>query len=390
MCIEGGAERTTRARSLVSHARLDDDSPPSVPEPTTRIGFLDGLRGVAIAGVMLFHAYGIQFSAFHPFGERYGHVYPVQYGWAGVQLFFLISGFVILMTLEKSRGLLDFAKRRWLRLFPAMFVGSLVLLAFDHLFAAGPTADRGLVNLLPGWLFISPPVLHMITRHQIESMDGTFWSLYVEVCFYVIVSLSYFRLGTARTIALVFSIFVVSVAAGRLAAAGVGGSGFHHVADCLGWMGFLDFGWFASGALFYLDFRRPDRRVFVLAIAVAVLSALDAYPPETGNIVALLGVVVAFASIFKSKRLQAMLELRPLTFLGFVSYPLYLIHSNIVIGSSFLLGRYVPAKFAALTPVPPIVAVTAVSWVIARYIEPAVRRRKKGTGQDGLRVASVA
>src|SRR5271156_873217 len=103
-----------------------------------RIHFLDGLRGIAITGVLIYHGYGPAYAEFLPFGNRYRDIYPIRFGWVGVELFFLISGFVILMTLEKSRDLFDFAARRWFRLFPAMFVGSLIILAFDRVFAAGP------------------------------------------------------------------------------------------------------------------------------------------------------------------------------------------------------------------------------------------------------------
>ncbi len=91
-----------------------------------RISFLDGLRGVAIILVVFFHAYGnpYQFGRY-PYGDTFAGV--ISYGWVGVQLFFMISGFVIFMTLEKCRNFQEFICRRWLRLFPAMLMCSLII-----------------------------------------------------------------------------------------------------------------------------------------------------------------------------------------------------------------------------------------------------------------------
>lgn len=131
-----------------------------------RIQFLDGLRGIAILTVVLWHAYGSTYADYLPYGCKY--CVPVQLFWVGVQLFFMISGFVILMTLEKCSSVLEFAVRRWFRLFPAMLVASILILAFDRAFAIGPYANRSLINLLPGILFIDPSIIHTVTGVMIE------------------------------------------------------------------------------------------------------------------------------------------------------------------------------------------------------------------------------
>ena len=95
-----------------------------------RIAFLDGLRGVAIVGVLIFHGF-VCYPENLPFGDKFGFA-PLRFGWVGVQLFFLISGFVIFMTLEQCQSLRQFAAKRWLRLFPAMLVASLIILALQQ------------------------------------------------------------------------------------------------------------------------------------------------------------------------------------------------------------------------------------------------------------------
>jgi len=104
-----------------------------------RIAFLDGLRGLAILGVLIFHAYG-SFPQHLPSGDRFV-VVPIRLGYVGVQLFFIISGFVILMTLEKCSTLFDFGVRRWLRLFPAMLFASVLIFSYDKGIGTGPFSD---------------------------------------------------------------------------------------------------------------------------------------------------------------------------------------------------------------------------------------------------------
>jgi peptidoglycan/LPS O-acetylase OafA/YrhL len=103
-----------------------------------RIEFIDGLRGVAIALVVLFHAYARWPEGIIPYGGRFASIPLFSYGWLGVELFFLISGFVIVMTLEKCPNLYDFLGRRWLRLFPAMLICSFILFEISPLLPESP------------------------------------------------------------------------------------------------------------------------------------------------------------------------------------------------------------------------------------------------------------
>jgi peptidoglycan/LPS O-acetylase OafA/YrhL len=119
--------------------------------------FLDGLRGIAIALVVLFHAFS-RWPAF--VGSQYADGWLAQ-GCMGVQLFFLISGYVIFMSLERSAGLADFAKRRWLRLFPAMLLATAVVYVTAPLFDR-PGGQPILRDVLPGLLFIEPSWLEAI------------------------------------------------------------------------------------------------------------------------------------------------------------------------------------------------------------------------------------
>jgi peptidoglycan/LPS O-acetylase OafA/YrhL len=110
---------------------------------------------VAILLVFFFHAF-VRWPDLVPYGHAYSNIF--QYGLFGVRLFFMISGFVILLTLEKRTGFVDFMLRRWLRLFPAMLIASIVLFATAPLFPERPGGMPTLRDLIPGLTLIDPVV----------------------------------------------------------------------------------------------------------------------------------------------------------------------------------------------------------------------------------------
>jgi peptidoglycan/LPS O-acetylase OafA/YrhL len=336
-----------------------------------RIGFLDGLRGIAIAWVMLFHAY-VRWPEVVPYGNRYSGVPAVAYGWLGVELFFLISGFVILMTLEKSAGFRDFMTRRWLRLFPAMLVCSLLVFATAPLFPERPAGSPILRDLLPGLTFIDQTWWNLLLPTPQGVLEGAFWSLFVEMKFYLLAGFLFFTVGRARTIGALFALYALE----RLVTRGVApdpASSMHWLALLLNLASAKYFGWFAAGALYYRYFRTGSLRLAVLAVLAALASALgqDGYQwhPE---LMALSVVAIFSAAMFVP--LARTLLAHPLRlFLGFVSYPLYLIHENMMVASIAKVGAFAPGLPPALMPVLPMLLVISLAWLVARFAEPRLR-----------------
>src|ERR1700722_14258364 len=92
---------------------------------------LDGVRGAAIAGVLLYHFATISYAGKGPVLALVGA--GVNAGWVGVDLFFVLSGFLITGILLDAAGQPDYFRnfyiRRALRIFPLYFGVLLVLLA---------------------------------------------------------------------------------------------------------------------------------------------------------------------------------------------------------------------------------------------------------------------
>ncbi len=127
---------------------------------------------------------------------KYDHIDKTifHYGYLGVQFFFVISGFVITLTLDKSNGFLDFIKRRWIRLWPAMALCSFatfsVMVIFDNhdLFLK----SQKISNLIFSNSFLSPDFMNELTGWKFAYIDGAYWSLWVEINFYIIVALLFY------------------------------------------------------------------------------------------------------------------------------------------------------------------------------------------------------
>lgn len=327
-----------------------------------RILFLDGLRGVAILMVILFHAY-VRSSEFVPYGNKYSEIVFFKYGWLGVQLFFMISGFVILMTLEKTTNFLQFMYHRWRRLFPAMLIVS--ILVFTTARVVFPERPDGIPvprDLLPGLTFMDNNALSRIFHSPQGLLEEDFWSLFVEVKFYVIFGIIFFALGTNMAIAGLIGLFVWYILTSP----------------------FVDpfstaysMGWFASGAMYYLYFKTGRGKWLWMGMLMALVSAAFVHRGMHAKLAEIM-MSLFFMAVMMSERLRSIISSRFLLFLGFVSYPLYLVHENMMISLIVKFGRWVPFMPNFLLPIIPIVIVVAIAWIVARYAEPGLRNILRG------------
>lgn len=343
----------------------------------TRIEYLDGLRGIAILWVMAWHYTAPVYAASFPYGTSYSWIPVLYHGWAGVNLFFLISGYVILLTLERCAGFAEFMARRWLRLFPAMLVGSLLVFGASQLIGDNmPHGRAEPVNLLPGLTFLSPPFWEMILRRTVGELDGVYWTLYVEMGFYVIFGLLYFLLGWRRGLIALAALWLAAVAASRLAGALESADAMIWIQP-LQWLGIEYFGWFVCGALFLKAHQAGNGRLVAVALLVGLISALTSglwQPEDWLSCLYLVGCVLLFAGAQRFVLMQRLLAMPALLFAGFVSYPLYLLHNELGVGLIATVTPVLPALLWPFLPVMIIAFMLLLAWLVARHIEPRVAK----------------
>ena len=293
-------------------------------ESSQRLSALDALRGIAALAVVLFH--------YLPYYDQlYGHTFTpwavLDYGRYGVHLFFILSGFVIFMTLERTRSAGWFGLARAFRLLPALWAG--IVLTFLAVHLMGP-ADRA-VSL--GSALMNTTLLHEYL--EFPHVDGAYWSLVIEATFYCWIALLFYGLKQWQHLRLALWTWVVVCYAGVLWWRDIPDALEFLVKDLL----FVKYApLFVSGMLMFRWHRHGRPPVADLALlAVAVGHALIAYKaPFSFFVVGCYGVfALAVAGHLNG------LANRPLLWLGRLSYALYLVHQNIgygVIGWSYQAG----------------------------------------------------
>jgi peptidoglycan/LPS O-acetylase OafA/YrhL len=142
---------------------------------------LDVLRGVAAVGVVLFH-YITRYDQLYP---RRGDVaFDFEIGSSGPLLFFVISGFVIFMTLSRCKVVSDFTVSRFSRLYPAYWAAVLL------------TYTVGTIWPLPGQHYTVFQLLINFTMLQaylgVPPIDDVYWTLNIEIFFYATMLILFF------------------------------------------------------------------------------------------------------------------------------------------------------------------------------------------------------
>ena len=344
---------------------------PFLPEhKSLRIRSLDGLRGVAILLVLGFHTC-TRWHDLLPWIGNWQDLYLFKFGFLGVELFFLISGFVIYMTLEKCQTLSEFLCRRWLRLFPAMLIATLLIYFTALLLPHRPNGALRLIDIFPGLLLIDPDLLNKLTRYhfQIKAIEGDFWSLFVEVKFYLIFGALYFyRKHTALRNLIVLFLLAFSYAAAEKFWPALADPIVEEILFHL--LSLQYFGWFCIGALLYRAYHVNSSQATwgsaLLMVPATVLIAGQDIP-----LILACAVIYALFYLALNHRQTASILRSPLMLLaGMISYPFYLIHENAMVALTITVHRLLPSLPDAITPWPGIVLLALIAFDIAVYLEP--------------------
>lgn len=325
----------------------------------SRQHWLDYARLLAALAVLLFHYYAFGPSEGHIGRGRLGdQIAPVAaYGYHGVELFFMISGFVIMMSVN-GRSAADFTAARIRRLYPAFVV---CMTATTLALAAMPNAA---FPVSPGKYLANLTLLAPAFGETY--IDAVYWTLVKELQFYAAVALV-LLLGLRERLEQVVWVWL----------------GLRALAVVVGWEAPLVgdvFELFIAGCLLYFGTMRGwtiGRRLAAMGALVLVIEGIV----RRGQFVALeLGLVLdplvlamigpAFFSLFLVLGRSA--GRWPLAQpLGALTYPLYLLHN--------VLGYLVIVRLSPALGVDGAVLVTAAlmiasAWFVARFVEQVPRR----------------
>ncbi|SFQ53961.1 acyltransferase family protein [Hymenobacter arizonensis] len=304
---------------------------------------IDLFRFLAALAVVLYHYTHRAYGADNLSPVAYPELSPVtRYGYLGVQLFFIISGYVVLLSAQ-GKTVRQFFVSRVQRLYPAFWIACTLTFLIVRFWGTGPLDE------------LSAPILNVGTRQYLQNLtmlqefwgqvnvDQAYWSLTVEISFYFFISLliSYKLMPH------------INLAIGLLLAYAV-------VAPYLN-MGNTPFttlffpqhaAYFVAGMLFYL-MQQPAGRTWVryafmlVAYLLAVRYGRYGMAEHGVQEAVVLGIVTSFFILVGLVAFGILNFGRQewLAKLGAVTYPLYLLHGHIgyVVFHRFshLVDRYV-------------------------------------------------
>lgn len=335
---------------------------------------IDGLRTLAVFPVVLFHANVVGFSG----------------GYIGVDVFFVISGFLItsIIQAELKRGdfsIVRFYERRARRILPALF---------SVMFA----------SVVAGWFFLTPAKYEQLGESMLAALlfvsnfwfwqnsGGYFagptdylpllhtWSLAVEEQFYIffpILMMVMYRLGRRWLIPAVVVLVLASLLLSVWATPRMPSAAFYLLPTRI-WE--LGFGALLALGLVPVSARKSIRELAatlgLLAILVPVFvydrstdfPGLAAVPPALGT------ALIIWAGIKKATWVSRFLAIKPMVWVGLLSYSLYLWHWPIM---AFLRERLFTVHLEPILQVVALSSSFAMAWLSWRYIERPFRDRKQ-------------
>ncbi len=329
-----------------------------------RLAALDGLRFLAALAVVMFHFVGqTPWAMVDIWGRPYQSLFPeahefFAFGRLGVDLFFLISGFVICMS-AWGRSPRDFFISRVTRLYPmywiAIVVSACVVYAVDTPF--------GRPN--PRVLFANFTMLQVPLG--IESLDPVYWTLWPELCFYLTFAVVVWKGLTYQRVVFFCGVWTVATVLAPAA----------HMPLLTLLVNPTSAPYFIAGMAFYLMYRFRPAPVLWGIVGMSWLLALHfllnphgrnnwaTWSPWRGWLVLAVTVIfllVAAIALGWTRRIRW----RGLTVAGTLTFPLYLLHDVIGMTAAHRYGTRVdPWVLVGVT----VTGLVVLSYLVQRFLE---------------------
>lgn len=289
---------------------------------TGRFDYIDLLRVIALGSVIIFHYFfngiakktitSIEFTAFSS---------VIKYGYLGVPLFFMISGFVIQYS-TYNRSFVDFWKKRILRLYPMYWMAIFFIYFFVSL-------DIWKLKT-PNFVNVRTALTMFPTAFNGQWMDATHWFLIRELQFYLAMSF-FLALGLSKQLPKVFPIWALFICIWNL---------FNFPQYDVWYLN----GYFAlmtGGAIIYSIREWGFNKLQVLGLIASYVCAIDSQSSKvafllvrrdseySALVIAAVITAIYVLMLFTLLPVSSRICSRWIVFAGAMTYPVFLIHGRI-------------------------------------------------------------
>jgi peptidoglycan/LPS O-acetylase OafA/YrhL len=346
-----------------------------------RVNEIDLLRFLAALSVVFYHYTFRGYAADDLSAMPYPLLAPAaKYGYLGVELFFMISGFVVLMTAAASRRLRDFCISRMVRLYPAYWACCTITFVLVAAWGAPrhtATIDQYLMNMT---------MLSGLSKYQ--PIDGAYWSLLVEIRFYALVAVV-LAIGRIHQAQRFLAIWLLATAALELLPMLAAPMGWVPP-DALRYLRFLLIvnyaAYFVAGAACYLVWSQGASigRLALIAASWGLalfqagpgLREFETYYQTTVNTNIVFSIITLFflGMLLVSLRRTGSLARHRWPLAGALSYPVYLLHQNI---GYIIFNRFYPAIDPHALLWGTVILVLAAAYAVHVLVERRLSSRMK-------------
>lgn len=337
-----------------------------------RIQEIDALRGFAAIAVVLFH---------FALGKNELN-YGFNIGFTGVDLFFVISGFVIFLSVQNSKNWRSFLWNRFVRLYPAYWVCVTITTLLIIIKTQSIYFSKEPFEFSNNILLKYAANMTMFNYYlKFDYIDQPYWTLTIELCFYLLIAFLLFTklLKHIETIGafLLFASFLCSLP--FISSNLIG----HKIIMLIPLIKFFPL--FYSGILLYkMKFEKITLKRFLLFILALLVQCASFYnnddPPAFINFYEYTLSLICIYSVFTLYLFDKLsfIITDATMWLGKISYSLYLIHQylGVAIILPFLMEN-LGLNFWASAPIA-LIIILVIATAIHKYIEnPTLQYFKK-------------
>lgn len=329
------------------------------PTGSSHLTAVDGLRGLAALAIVIYHLFtNAQSPELRIAGINI--LRPLHDGWAGVNLFLVLSGFCLFWPYARdpNRRLTfgDYLGRRIRRIVPAYYA-SLLLIPFIYWFleVAGISKNHQVLPRSIADVFLHLTLLHSLFAETIRTWNGVTWSLGLEWTWYLLFPLALWlfrRTGAIRGL-LVLTLLTVAYRVGLYLWFGPGDAyplteiewTFALRSFVLGRLFEFSIGMYVASRLAQGKVRPYTWAFAIVACPLVLLAAhratpTDCFLPVRDMLYGVAGGLLLLAGTTPGHNpVRALLSSRFLKKTGECSYSLYLLHMPIVVCVCELLSR---------------------------------------------------